>query len=612
MGNSVGTVKIPIVSTFDASGVQAAKQGLKDLQGAQPGGGGGGSGGGGKASSAGRSSQASYADEADQIFEKTRTANEKYSYQIAKLDDLHKRGKISTDTYTRAQKQAADSLPKSAGMMQRLGVGQAGQAVADQMGFGGITSAMGTVGAVAGVAAVGVAIYGLTQRAAEQSIALRSNAKQLGVSVEYYGKLEKAARSAGLSASEVAGALGQAQSKAAAAATGDIGQSIYLSSLGLSQAEIQEGMADPEKLAQRLRRRNLTNGQKAAVFGGVESADAVMGAGDKQGGLFDANAGTSLQASKMGMGLWNFGVNMVGAWGGILSGKSRQDLEDEAAVKDKAEKEGKLHQYMVAAGTAQSQSLLSAREIEKNTNATHKDFVYAETTPDANGHYNRANIEMQNRLHNLASVQAREQRYAAEAPFIASPREQAERDRDIVAGKTAGHYYGDDRQARQARINVDTNEAGALSGVRSNRENFVATGQLGVANWQNARGEGRSIDEQMAGVGEGQGIRTQGFSQEHVDVARKFGDQMTDIADSITRSGPLAAGADVNSMAGAQQMVQAEYGMSQSKDALNLIAQLLDQMVKNTDPKNQAAARNLADTAQQQLGFRNADPIMGQ
>ena len=41
MGNSVGTVKIPIVSTFDASGVQAAKQGLKDLQGAQPGGGAG-------------------------------------------------------------------------------------------------------------------------------------------------------------------------------------------------------------------------------------------------------------------------------------------------------------------------------------------------------------------------------------------------------------------------------------------------------------------------------------------------------------------------------------------------------------------------------------------
>ena len=99
-------------------------------------------------------------------------------------------------------------LPKSAGMMQRLGVGQAGQAVADQFGMGGITSAMGSVGAVAGVAAVGVAIYALTQKAAQQSIALRANAKELGVSVEYYGKLEKAARSAGLSTEEVAGALG--------------------------------------------------------------------------------------------------------------------------------------------------------------------------------------------------------------------------------------------------------------------------------------------------------------------------------------------------------------------------------------------------------------------
>ena len=51
--------------------------------------------------------------------------------------------------------------------------------------------------------------------------------------------------------------------------------------------------------------------------------------------------------------------------------------------------------------------------------------------------------------------------------------------------------------------------------------------------------------------GRGGASRTQGFSQEHTDVARKFGDQMTDIADSITRSGPLAAGADVNTMAGA-------------------------------------------------------------
>ena len=231
MGNSVGTVKIPIVSTFDASGVQAAKQGLRDLQGAQPGGGGGGSGGGGKASSAGRSSQASYADEADQIFEKTRTANEKYSYQIAKLDDLHKRGKISTDTYTRAQKQAADSLPKSAGMMQRLGVGQAGQMVADQFGLGGVTSALGGMGAagiVAGAAAAGVAIYGLTQKLAGEAIALREHARQLGVSSTYYAGLTVAAAKAGVSVETVTNGLSGMKSMASGALTGDIGTALFL------------------------------------------------------------------------------------------------------------------------------------------------------------------------------------------------------------------------------------------------------------------------------------------------------------------------------------------------------------------------------------------------
>ena len=53
MSGSVGTVKIPIVSTFDASGAEQAKAALKELQQASGGAGGGGSGsseGGGSAS----------------------------------------------------------------------------------------------------------------------------------------------------------------------------------------------------------------------------------------------------------------------------------------------------------------------------------------------------------------------------------------------------------------------------------------------------------------------------------------------------------------------------------------------------------------------------------
>ena len=145
---------------------------------------------------------------------------------------------------------------------------------------------------------------------------------------------------------------------------------------------------------------------------------------------------------------------MVGA-GGILTGRSRQDLEDEAAAKSKAEQEGKLHQYMVNAGTAQSQSLLSQGDREEHQRHP-QGFCLRRN-------HARRQRPLQPRQYRDAEPPAQPGQRAgpraavcgrSPVPLLAA--QQAERDRDIVGGKTAGHYYGSDRQAAQARINVDT------------------------------------------------------------------------------------------------------------------------------------------------------------
>lgn len=66
---------------------------------------GGGGGGGGGASQADR--------EAARIYEQTRTAAEKYAIELQKLNDLHKSGKLDTDTYTRAVEKLGKDLDKT-------------------------------------------------------------------------------------------------------------------------------------------------------------------------------------------------------------------------------------------------------------------------------------------------------------------------------------------------------------------------------------------------------------------------------------------------------------------------------------------------------------------
>lgn len=67
--------------------------------------GGGGGGGGGGASQADR--------EAARIYDQTRTAAEKYAIELANLNELHKAGKLDTDTYNRAVEKLGKDLDKT-------------------------------------------------------------------------------------------------------------------------------------------------------------------------------------------------------------------------------------------------------------------------------------------------------------------------------------------------------------------------------------------------------------------------------------------------------------------------------------------------------------------
>lgn len=69
------------------------------------GGGGRGGGGGGGASQADR--------EAARIYDQTRTAAEKYAIELKKLNDLHKAGKLDSDTYNRAVEKLGKDLDKA-------------------------------------------------------------------------------------------------------------------------------------------------------------------------------------------------------------------------------------------------------------------------------------------------------------------------------------------------------------------------------------------------------------------------------------------------------------------------------------------------------------------
>lgn len=656
---SVGTVKIPIVSTFDNAGIVAAKAGMRDLSQTKVGSQGGGSSGSSAGGSGGGGSggQSSYAKEADQIFERTRTSNEKYEYQVRKLDDLHKRGAISTNTYNRAIKQAGDTLPKTHGLMG--GVGQAGSALANATGFGGVTGAiesMGAVGAVAGVAAVGVAMYAMTQAAAGNAQAVKQSAMTLGVSTRYYGGLEKAARNAGISMGEATEGVGKFIGKLHGAALGaDMGSAVYLRSLGISAGDLQNSIENPEALTSRVG--SMRNGDKAALFGSVRAANAAASAGGDNGrSIFDKDAAMIEINSRMQTGLGNVGSNLLGGLGFMIASTWNGGPKKYAEQLDKDvqdDRQGKHEAAMQDSGSKLVGGLASAADVQRYANEARRNFIYSRD-PGEQAKYQK-----------LSAAQTGEARLEAEKPNVSS-REYFERKMRIAKYRAQpgekSHVdengnvvrdpigYSNTEQAKRARINIMEEDNSAHRNVSSNAENIkkdvdIARNKWSVAEKPKAteadtalltaqqqlkqvmdvgaaikRGEDIGVpdaakkqakaqemaEKQVADAQKKVDSQKPQTSLEQRDVARGIGDSLTDYAESITRSGSLAGAYDVNSVAGYSQQVGSEYQMDQSKDTLNLIAKLLQKLVDKT-PEGQSLFTSVMDN----LGFRTADPILG-
>lgn len=532
MAGSIGKVIIPVVSTFDPAGIAQAKAGLKDLAGAQ-GAGGGGSGSGGADGSAGGISN------------------------LAKTAA----GKLSS---------IASAMPGGEGL-------------------GSLLSA-----SALGPAAAGVAVFALSQRVASNAAQVRKGALDLNVSVDYYGKLEKSARYAGITIGEVTAGISGAHEKVLSAATGgNMGESVFLESLGLTRSDMQKGIGNAEYLAQRLSGMHLTAGQKAAVFGSVQAADAIMGAGGQSSGLLDQNAGTNLMASRMQTGLYNFSTNMIGAWGGILSGRSRESLEREAADKAQAEQAGKLEKYMQQSGAAALPGLVSPAESARYANESHKGFIYS------------AKGTEQARYEQLAQVQTRQARFSAEAPLMQA-REAYGEESGIISQRARAGGYSNHSQGEMAAIQALEKLNQNLSPTRSNVENLGADLDVSAKRWEQDKKSRYNDKGNWKGEAGGEMVDPEGVSKQQIYIARSTGDRLTDYVQGLTASGPQAGAYGINTVAGASQVMGSEFEMSKSTETISILKAILEQLVASGK-----MTRQQADTTGSQLGYRYNDPISG-
>ena len=456
-------------------------------------------------------------------------------------------------------------------------------------GAEGIGSLLGS--AALGPVAAGVAVFALSQKTAQNAIAVRKSAMDLSISVGYYGKLEKSARSAGLSMGEVTAAMGSMESKVLSAATGgNMGESVFLQSLGLTRDDMREGVGNAEYLSRRLSGMHLTAGQKASVFGSVGAADAIMGAGKQSSGIFDANAGTSLMASRMGVGIGNFATNMVGAWGGILTGRSREDLEREAAAKDKAEQEGRLAQHMQASGAAALPGMVSAAEAERYANQSHQGFIYS------------AKGKEQARYEQLAQVQSRQARFSAEESLM-NPRQAYGEESGIIGQRARNGGYSNHSQGEMAAIQAIEKLNQRLAPTRSNAQNLAADLDVSSKLWEQDKKSRYNDKGQWQGEGR-EMIGPDDVSKRQIDIARSTGDKLTDYIQGLTASGPQAGAYGVNTVAGASQMTGAEFEMSKSTETTTILKAILEELVKSGK-----MSREQATATGDQLGYRTNDPI---
>jgi len=348
MPGSVGPIKLPIVSTFDASGLNQARAGLKELERSNAAAGGG---GGGPAPTAPK------------------------------------------------PKPTPPSPPKSAGFRKfALDASQAGGTLASASGLGGLSAAMGAAGPIAAIATAGVALYALTQSAAANAQATRAAAANLRVSDDYYAGMANAARKAHIEIGEVTTAFGRFSSAVKNAASGaDFGTAMYLRSAGLSQEDVIGGGANPEQLVGK-----LGTAQRWMMFGSARATDAAAAAQNGTGGgMFDQKPQSTWENSQLKTGAGNFLSNLLGIdvnnSKAILNGNSADDQWQHDNQERLAEESRERMARFLAAQSEGGRKLAGALATPEETAATQREsikgFIYSEGDAENERYRRLANLQ---------------------------------------------------------------------------------------------------------------------------------------------------------------------------------------------------------------------------
>ena len=629
MSGSLGKVVIPVVSTCDPTGFNQAKAGLKELESAQGSGGGGGGGhGGGGASRPARSAAPAEHEQAawqnamqkegsflasSQTFSGMESAAAK---NRARLSDLSPFGKTARSELSREAALTAAELGKAkksisgAHFGQGLGVGDAASGAMSEMGMGPLAGA-GSMGGAA------VGIYAISQAAAASAIELRHSAREAGVSMEYYGKLGAASRNAGIGIDEtIAGMKKAHQSFESAALQGDVGQGLFLKSLGLTDKQIASGMDNAESMTQILAGKNLSDANKAVLFGGVAAGNSAMSARQTEGSFFAPSAGEALSATRLKNDTEGMLTKVMGTWGaigrGAMSGTNPLDVMDQdqrdALAQEQKERQADAKARRTRAGISAAGELANSSERYQTNIATtdNTDFSWAGKGAD--------------RWKQLGHVRAGERRLSEERPNL-DIREGAEREWENIGAKNRLGGYSDDLQGRRAQNQVEARMNAQLAPVRSNAENAGASVNDSLNEWdvadeaESRRRKNMSLPDLANfsqrrngpnGLETDSEMRDRMRSPEQTDAARKMGDQLTSYAEGMTSSGAQAGAYGVNTVAGASAMMGAEYTMDQSQQTAKMVECLM-KIAENTGH----LTKERRQAVEHELGHRYNDPISG-
>jgi len=449
------------------------------------------------------------------------------------------------------------------------------------------------------------ALYGISQAAASAAIELRRNTREAGIDAEYYGKLTQASHHAGIGIEETVSGLKKAHATfESAALKGGFGESLFLKSLGLTDKQIAAGLDNAEDMVRTLGSKNLSNAQKAMLFGSVSAGNAALGAGKEQPGFFDISAGESRGAAMFKDNASNMltklgaaaEVTIEALWKWKTLDELTSKREDDARKEEQANIEADARRKRHEAGISLANQLASPAEIAEARIAAVGNLEFPGGGPGGQ------------RFRALGTIAARQEQLSAQRPYMET-REAAQQEWELTRAKAQHGGFSDDLQGRRAMIGVEARVNQALSPVLSLYERLQGQTSVGAQQWDVAEeAEARrrrgmnlpdlaNMTQRRPGETDAE-MKSRLRTPEQTDIARRLGGDVQSYADALTRAGGLAGAADMNTVGGYSQLVGAQEQMRQSTDSRAMAEILLQQLPKS-----------IADAIRDNFGFEFRRPM---